>query len=154
MDCVIPLATGSCWGALGGGEIQELLSGGRGASGREIQGLLSRGRGEIQELLSRGRGGSGEIFRNCCPGGWAGSESFLLQVEELRKVPSTSTKAIEDATAKRELLTKAKDKEEVKLRQVLASLQEETKGIQKEKEVIYSGINCSQPFPHSELMVS
>lgn len=154
MDCVIPLATGSCWGALGGGEIQELLSGGRGASGREIQGLLSRGRGEIQELLSRGRGGSGEIFRNCCPGVWAGSESFLLQVEELRKVPSTSTKAIEDATAKRELLTKAKDKEEVKLRQVLASLQEETKGIQKEKEVIYSGINCSQPFPHSELMVS
>lgn len=105
-------------------------------------------------MLSRGRGGSGEIFRNCCPGVWAGSESFLLQVEELRKVPSTSTKAIEDATAKRELLTKAKDKEEVKLRQVLASLQEETKGIQKEKEVIYSGINCSQPFPHSELMVS
>lgn len=60
---------------------------------------------------------------------------FLVQVEELKNVPSTSAKAIEDATAKRELLAKAKEKEEAKLRQVLASLQEETKGIQKEKEV-------------------
>lgn len=60
---------------------------------------------------------------------------FLVQVEELKDVPSSSSKAIEEATAKRELLAKAKDKEEAKLRQVLASLQEETKGIQKEKEV-------------------
>ncbi|XP_053808271.1 structural maintenance of chromosomes protein 4 isoform X3 [Vidua chalybeata] len=56
------------------------------------------------------------------------------KVEELKNVPSTSAKAIEEATAKRDLLAKAKDKEEAKLRQVLASLQEETKGIQKEKE--------------------
>lgn len=76
--------------------------------------------GGIQGFLSSGRGGSG---------------SFPVQVEELRNVPSTSTKAIEEATAKRELLAKDKDKEEAKLRQVLASLQEETKGIQKEKEV-------------------
>lgn len=63
------------------------------------------------------------------------SKSFPVQVEELRNIPSMSTKAIEDATAKRDQLTKAKDKEEAKLRQVLASLQEETKGIQKEKQV-------------------
>uniref|UniRef100_A0A8C5TY51 Structural maintenance of chromosomes protein n=1 Tax=Malurus cyaneus samueli TaxID=2593467 RepID=A0A8C5TY51_9PASS len=55
-------------------------------------------------------------------------------MEELKTVPSTSAKAIEDSTARRELLAKAKEKEEAKLRQVLATLQEETKGIQKEKE--------------------
>ncbi|NXB99510.1 SMC4 protein, partial [Orthonyx spaldingii] len=56
------------------------------------------------------------------------------KVEELKKVPATSARAVEEATARRELLAKDKDKEEAKLRQVLASLQEETKGILKEKE--------------------
>lgn len=69
------------------------------------------------------------------PGAQEAQGPFLVQVEELKNIPSSSSKAIEEATAKRELLAKDKDKEEAKLRQVLASLQEETKGIQKEKEV-------------------
>lgn len=81
---------------------------------------------------SRGDSGIQELR---CPSGRGGSESFPVQVEELQKIPSESARAIEDATAKRELLAKDKDREEAKLRQVLASLQEETKGIQKEKEV-------------------
>lgn len=56
-------------------------------------------------------------------------------MEELKKVPSSSEKNISDATSKKELLEKAKDKEEEKLKQVMSSLQEETREIQKEKEV-------------------
>lgn len=61
--------------------------------------------------------------------------NFVLQVEELKNVPSSSEKNISDATSKKELLEKAKDKEEEKLKQVMSSLQEETREIQKEKEV-------------------
>lgn len=56
-------------------------------------------------------------------------------MEELKNVPSSSEKNISDATSKKELLEKAKDKEEEKLKQVMSSLQEETREIQKEKEV-------------------
>lgn len=56
-------------------------------------------------------------------------------MEELKNVPSSSEKTISDATSKKELLEKAKDKEEEKLKQVMSSLQEETREIQKEKEV-------------------
>lgn len=58
-------------------------------------------------------------------------------MEELKNVPSSSEKNISDATSKKELLEKAKDKEEEKLKQVMSSLQEETREIQKEKEVCW-----------------
>ncbi|NWX24428.1 SMC4 protein, partial [Aegotheles bennettii] len=56
------------------------------------------------------------------------------KVEELKNVPSTSEKTISEATSKKELLEKAKEKEEEKLKQVMDSLKEETRGLQNEKE--------------------
>lgn len=60
---------------------------------------------------------------------------FLVQVEELKNVPSNSEKAISKATSEKELLEKTKEKEEEKLKQVMDSLKEETQGLQEEKEV-------------------
>ncbi|XP_071608868.1 structural maintenance of chromosomes protein 4 isoform X1 [Heliangelus exortis] len=56
------------------------------------------------------------------------------KVEEFKNVPSNSEKAISEARAKKELLEEAKEKEELKLKQVMDSLKEETRGLQKEKE--------------------
>ncbi|NXE21059.1 SMC4 protein, partial [Ardeotis kori] len=56
------------------------------------------------------------------------------KVEELKSVPSNSEKAIAEATSKKELLEKTKEKEEEKLKQVMDSLKEETQGLQDEKE--------------------
>ncbi|KAM9231711.1 structural maintenance of chromosomes protein 4 [Leptosomus discolor] len=56
------------------------------------------------------------------------------KVEELKTVPSNSKKAISEATSKKELLEETKEKEEEKLKQVMSSLKEETRGLQKEKE--------------------
>lgn len=53
----------------------------------------------------------------------------------MKNVPSASEKAISEATAKRELLEKTKEKEEEKLKQVMESLKEETQGLQREKQV-------------------
>ncbi|XP_010125416.1 PREDICTED: structural maintenance of chromosomes protein 4, partial [Chlamydotis macqueenii] len=56
------------------------------------------------------------------------------KVEEMKSVPSNSEKAIAEATSKKELLEKTKEKEEEKLKQVMDSLKEETQGLQDEKE--------------------
>lgn len=53
----------------------------------------------------------------------------------MQNVPSASEKAISEATSKKELLEKTKEKEEEKLKQVMESLKEETQGLQGEKQV-------------------
>lgn len=53
----------------------------------------------------------------------------------MKSVPSTSEKAISEATSKKELLEKTKEKEEEKLKRVLDNLKEETRGLREEKEV-------------------
>ncbi|NWU91598.1 SMC4 protein, partial [Upupa epops] len=56
------------------------------------------------------------------------------KVEELKKVTSSSQTTISEATSKKELLEKAKEKEELKLDEVMASLRDETRDLQEEKE--------------------
>lgn len=53
----------------------------------------------------------------------------------MRSVPASSEKAISEATARKEELEKQKVKEEVKLKEVMESLKEETSGLQQDKEV-------------------
>lgn len=50
-------------------------------------------------------------------------------------MPASSEKTISEASARREELEKQKGKEEEKLKEVMASLKEETSGLQQEKEV-------------------
>uniref|UniRef100_A0A8C7L3T4 Structural maintenance of chromosomes protein n=1 Tax=Oncorhynchus kisutch TaxID=8019 RepID=A0A8C7L3T4_ONCKI len=57
------------------------------------------------------------------------------KLEEVRNVPASSEKTISEASARREELEKQKVKEEEKLKEVMASLKEETSGLQQEKEV-------------------
>lgn len=61
--------------------------------------------------------------------------SFLAQVAELKKVPADSEKSISETMSKKELLEKRKEEEELKLKQVIDSLKQETQGLQTEKEV-------------------
>uniref|UniRef100_A0A673X9T4 Structural maintenance of chromosomes protein n=1 Tax=Salmo trutta TaxID=8032 RepID=A0A673X9T4_SALTR len=56
------------------------------------------------------------------------------KLEEVRNVPASSEKTISEASARREELEKQKGKEEEKLKEVMASLKEETSGLQQEKE--------------------
>ncbi|XP_074954673.1 structural maintenance of chromosomes protein 4 [Phalacrocorax aristotelis] len=56
------------------------------------------------------------------------------KVKELKTVPSHNEKVISEATSKKELLEKTKEKEELKLKEVMENLREETRGLQKEKE--------------------
>ncbi|XP_042152018.1 structural maintenance of chromosomes protein 4 isoform X1 [Oncorhynchus tshawytscha] len=57
------------------------------------------------------------------------------KLEEVRNVPASSEKTISEASARREELEKQKGKEEEKLKEVMASLKEETSGLQQEKEI-------------------
>ncbi|KAM8952320.1 structural maintenance of chromosomes protein 4 [Pelodytes ibericus] len=56
------------------------------------------------------------------------------KVEELKSVPANSQKVIAEATGKKDILEKDKDKEEKKLREVMDNLKKETQGLQEEKE--------------------
>lgn len=59
----------------------------------------------------------------------------IYKLEELRKVPANSEKAISEAAARKEELEKRRVKEEEKLKEVMESLKEETSGLQQDKEV-------------------
>lgn len=56
----------------------------------------------------------------------------------MKSVPATSDATIKEATAKREVLEKEKERAEAKLKEVMDSLKQETQGLQKEKEVCVS----------------
>ncbi|XP_061308611.1 structural maintenance of chromosomes protein 4 [Pezoporus flaviventris] len=56
------------------------------------------------------------------------------KVAELKKVPADSEKSISETMSKKELLEKRKEEEELKLKQVIDSLKQETQGLQTEKE--------------------
>ncbi|XP_053169002.1 structural maintenance of chromosomes protein 4 isoform X2 [Hemicordylus capensis] len=56
------------------------------------------------------------------------------KVEDLRNVPANSESIITEATAKREVLEKEKERAEEKLREVMDGLKQETQGLQNEKE--------------------
>jgi structural maintenance of chromosome 4 len=62
-------------------------------------------------------------------------------------VPASSEKTISEASASREELEKQKGKEEEKLKEVMASLKEETSGLQQEKEVGVFHELTDIPFP-------
>ncbi|XP_038671092.1 structural maintenance of chromosomes protein 4 [Scyliorhinus canicula] len=59
----------------------------------------------------------------------------MEKLEELKNVPGGSEKTIREATAKKEQLEQNKMKEEEKLKKVMDSLKQETRGLQEDKEV-------------------
>ncbi|XP_048397870.1 structural maintenance of chromosomes protein 4 isoform X2 [Stegostoma tigrinum] len=59
----------------------------------------------------------------------------IEKLEELKNIPGDSEDTIRDATARREELEQNKVKEEEKLRKVMDSLKQETKGLQEDKEM-------------------
>ncbi|XP_043558007.1 structural maintenance of chromosomes protein 4 isoform X3 [Chiloscyllium plagiosum] len=58
----------------------------------------------------------------------------IEKLEELKSIPGDNENTIRDATAKREQLEQNKVKEEEKLKKVMDTLKQETKGLQEDKE--------------------
>ncbi|NXO01789.1 SMC4 protein, partial [Rhinopomastus cyanomelas] len=61
-------------------------------------------------------------------------EKHKEKVKELKKLSSTSQTTINEVTSQKELLEKAKEKEELKLAEVMASLKDETRHLREETE--------------------
>ncbi|XP_060578899.1 structural maintenance of chromosomes protein 4-like [Ruditapes philippinarum] len=62
------------------------------------------------------------------------TEQEMKKIEELKEVPEQAQKTIDDLNKKQEKLEKEKQKEEVKLKEVMDSLKTETQGLQVEKD--------------------